>query len=64
MGELRIQWRKVFSSEKIRRSSHIIAVKQLAHSLSIAVLGGELKSREPVDSKLYEVDLNDGGENT
>jgi len=63
MGELRIQWRKVFSSEKVRRSSHIIAVKQPAQPLSVAVFGGELKSREPVDSKLYEVDLNDDGEN-
>lgn len=59
MAKLRIQWRKVFSSEKIRRSSQIIAVNQESRPPILGIFSGELKPREPVDNNLHEVELSE-----
>ena len=53
-----IKWQRVVTSPELRRSSHTIGIA----SAQLGIFGGELKPREPVDNKVYHVNL--GGDGT
>ncbi|KIW03372.1 uncharacterized protein PV09_05580 [Verruconis gallopava] len=52
-GKITLKWQRIASSDDLRRSSQTIGVA----NGRLDVFGGELKPREPVDNKLYHVDL-------
>lgn len=63
MAQLKIQWGKVFASEKIRRSSQVVAPNQASQPPILGIFGGELKPREPVGNNLHEVELSETRKN-
>jgi hypothetical protein len=53
MARLAIKWQRVAASDELRRSSQTIGIA----NGQLGIFGGELKPREPVDNKVYNVDL-------
>lgn len=53
MAKLAVEWQLIAASDDIRRSSQTIAVADG----TVEIFGGELKPREPVDNKIYCVDI-------